>query len=163
MIQDIWWNRSPKVDVRLTMSALSFFPDIRILSDSEWVWLFILACDIWWSDTKIWISNNSYFSTGKPYRDLIDNDSPAAMKQIFETACRWSAFTVSRTENLKYVYQTFICKLHFDIDAITFQYSIGFELWDKYPFSMRHYEVDLLCWQNCQLIEKAMVITGWST
>ncbi|XP_067938193.1 uncharacterized protein [Watersipora subatra] len=49
------------------------------------------------------------FRMGKPYRD--DNNEysgPDGMLKIFRLACRWSAFTVSRTENLNYVYQTFI-------------------------------------------------------
>lgn len=31
-----------------------------------------------------------------------------SLQNIFTTACSWSSFTISRTENLKYVYQTFI-------------------------------------------------------
>ncbi|KAF6035131.1 hypothetical protein EB796_006554 [Bugula neritina] len=49
------------------------------------------------------------FRMGKPYRvDQSMTETEESRQQMFKLACSWSAFTVSRTENLNYVYQTFI-------------------------------------------------------
>lgn len=64
---------------------------------------------LWHEQITLDINTSTLSSLGKPYQVVTSEvETPESLQRIFKLACSWSAFTVSRTENLNYVYQTFI-------------------------------------------------------